>query len=249
MCSAGLSALVLAASTSGGADAAAPAKPWNTSVALGVNLTTGNSKTLLTQASILSEFKGAENELRLGAVGNYGETEVTAADGEKQSDVNVQNARAFSEYRRRFGEKNYGYLNAEISHDRIADIDFRLVVGPGLGHSFIKTADVDLGADAGVAYIHDRNGDGSNKDNVALRLAQRYEQKLTATSKLWESIEYLPAFRDFGDYLLNSEIGAEAALNATLNLRVVAQDKFNNRPPDGREKNDLLLIAGVSMKL
>jgi hypothetical protein len=56
-------------------------------------------------------------------------------------------------------------------------------------------------------------------------VAERYELKLGDASKVWEATKYLPALDDFDNYLLSSEIGAEAAMNTHLSLRVLAQEK------------------------
>ena len=59
---------------------------------------------------------------------------------------------------------------------------------------------------------------------------------------------FIPSFEEFSNYLLNFELGIETAINSHLNLRLVAQDKYNNVPAVGKEKNDLTFLAGVSYK-
>jgi len=76
-----------------------------------------------------------------------------------------------------------------------------------------------------------------------VRVAQRFEMKLLATSKVWESIECLAAIDDYGNDLVNLEIGAEAAVNARLNLRVVFQNQFNSRPAPGKDDKKLLTFS------
>ena len=227
---------------------AAPVSPWNSSVAAGATVTRGNSKTMVLNGSAVSAYKAGQNECRLGVEANYGETELTATNGTKRTDTNVNNARAFAEYRRLLDERNYVYGNAEAMKDDIADIDYRVMIGPGVGRYFLKSDTRTLSAETGVAYIMTRIG-GKDDDTVALRVAERFEQKVTATSKIWESAEYLPAFEGFGQYLVNAEAGIEAAVNARFSLRVVAQDKYNSKPAPGKKCNDAVLIAGLSYRL
>ena len=47
----------------------------------------------------------------------------------------------------------------------------------------------------------------------------------------------------------SAEVGVEAPLQGKLNLRVVLQDKYDSQPGEDLEKNDLVLIAGVGIKL
>ena len=233
------------------APAAAPDPLWKTIVTAGANVTRGNSETMLLNGAVISAFKQDKNEARLGVEANYGETQVTQGSGTnatKTTDTNVNNARAFGEYRRLLTERNYVYGRAELLQDDVASIDYRLSVGPGVGRYFLLSDVQKLSAEIGATYIKQKL-DGKTDDTAALRLAERYDLKVSATASLWESVEYLPAFDDFGQYLMNAEVGAEAAMNTKLSLRVVLQDKYNSDPAPGKDKNDLVLIAGVSYKL
>ena len=244
--------LSLAAVISGAAPLAEQEKKqkegWNSSLNAGLNLTRGNSKNLLANGSILSEYNKADNIFRLDIQGNYGENVVNKNSTNETEQTNVQNARGIAEYQRLFSERDYGYANASLSHDRIAGIDYRGIAGPGVGRYFFKSDPLKLSTEIGVAYVSQRLI-GDIKNTINLRVAQRIEMKLLASSKVWESIECLSAINDYGNYLVNFEIGAQAAITACLNLRVVLQDQFDSRPAPGKESNDVKLIAGVGYQL
>jgi putative salt-induced outer membrane protein YdiY len=222
--------------------------PWNTSVSAGVNLSRGNTRNMLLNGSVVSEYKKEMNEAKMGVEGNYGETEVTLPDGSKETQGNVENSRAFVDYRRLLNARTYGYLNGDLRNDNIAEIDYRLMTGPGIGQYLLKSAVQNLGVEAGASYIKEKVA-GLEDDKMALRVGERYDFKMSDTAKVWESVEYLPAFEDFGDYLLNAEVGAEAAMNARVSLRLVLQDKFDSTPGAGLKKNDLVIIGGLACKL
>jgi len=227
----------------------APAKAWATSLNAGLNLTRGNSKTLLLNGGALAEYKKNANELRLSIQGAYGESELVQSGGSNSTEqTTVQNAKGTADYKRLFTERDYGYVNGELMHDHIAGIDYRLIVGPGLGRYFLKSDLQALSAEAGAAYVRQKLS-GEVHDSINLRLAQRYEIKPLAGSKLWEAVEYLPAFDDFGSYLVNFEVGAEAAMTERVSLRVVLQDQYNSRPAPDKDKNDVQLTAGIGYKL
>ncbi len=225
-----------------------PVAPWNTSVAAGVNLSRGNTRTMLLNGGVKSDFRKDANEASLGVEGNYGETEVTAADGTKETRGNVENARGYADYRRMLNAHTYGYLNSEVRNDTIAEIDYRFIIGPGIGQYLIRGDSQNLAAELGAAYIKEKVA-GVEDDKMALRVAEKYDLKMSTTSTLWESVECLPAFDDFGDYLITAEVGAEAAMNSRLSLRLVLQDKYDSTPGAGMKKNDLVLIGGLSFKL
>ena len=227
---------------------AAPVAPWNTTVGAGVNLSRGNTKSMLLNGSVVSEFKKDKNEAKVGVEGNYGETEVTLADKTKETQGNVENSRAFADYRRLLNERTYGYLSGEVRNDNIAKIDYRAMVGPGIGQYLLKSDRQNLAVEIGATYIME-SVDGVKDEKPALRLGERYDLKVGDASKIWESVEFLPAFQDFGDYLMNAEVGAEAAMNTRLSLRLVLQDKYDSTPGAGLKKNDLVVIGGLVYKL
>lgn len=186
------------------AQEAKPAPQWDTTAAAGLNLSRGNTRNTLVNGSVVSAYKHEKNEARAGVEANYGETEVTTTNGTKKMDTNVQNSRAFGEYRRLLNERTYGYVNGEIRSDDIADIDYRLMIGPGIGQYLLKSDTQTLGVELGATYIQEKLAGVDADDYVALRVAERYELKVSQTSKVWESVEYLPSFEDFGRYLLNA---------------------------------------------
>ena len=239
---------MLAAGMAMAEDAKPAVAPWNTTVAAGLTLSRGNTRNMLINGSVVSEYKKEMNEPKMGVEGNYGETEVKMADGTKETKSNTENSRAFGEYRRLLNARTYGYLNGDLRNDNIAKIDYRVMVGPGIVQYLLKSDTQNLGVETGVTYIKEKVA-GLEDDKVALRLAETYDLKMSPTSKIWETVEFLPAFQDFGDYLVNAEVGAEAAMNARLSLRVVLQDKYDSTPGQDLKKNDLLLIAGLTFKL
>ncbi|NLB60154.1 MAG: DUF481 domain-containing protein, partial [Lentisphaerae bacterium] len=152
-------------------------------------------------------------------------------------------------YKFLFSERNYAYLHGELGQGRIAAIDYRAVLGPALGLYLCQSARQSLSLELGAAYVRQVKQDEPAEDTANLRVAQYYEIKLPANAKLWEMIEVLPAFEDFDNFLLNCELGAEAALSERVNLRLVFTDKFNNQPATDKQRNDLQLIGGVGIKL
>ncbi len=232
-----------------------PENVWFGGVNVGLNMTSGNSETLTTNLSFLAEWRSKLNEFKFGIEGNYGEAEVEKDDGRFVNETTVQNGRVFSDYKRLFHEKMYAYLGLEANHDRIADLDYRFLAGPGFGYFFVKTSEMSWGADIGATYIrteydYDEEDLSEEKDpdTIALKVTERLEWKLGKTSRIWKGIEYLPSFEDFSIYLLNAELGVEAGLSDRFTIRLVAQDKYNSDPKDDNEHNDLILTAGVGYK-
>lgn len=54
--------------------------------------------------------------------------------GETEDETTTEKARAHAQHNVLFGERSYGYVHAEASYNDIADIDYRVIVGPGIGY-------------------------------------------------------------------------------------------------------------------
>jgi len=211
---------------------------WETSAALGFTLQRGNTKTLLFTGNIQTTKKTGKNEWNFGADATYGEN-----DDEK----NAENMRGYGQYNRLFTERFFGYLRGEVFHDDIADIDYRITIGPGVGYYFIKEKNMSLRAEVGPAFVHEKTGDGTD-DYLTLRLAERFDWKINDRAKIWQSLEVLPQIDDFDNYLLNAEAGIETSITPKLSLRTYVQDTYDNEPAPGRLKNDVKFVTALAYK-
>ena len=211
---------------------------WQISAALGLSVTKGNSDTLLFTANVQAGRKWAKNEVSLGA---------DAAYGENNSAKNVERYHAFAQYNRLLTERLYTFGRADFLRDTIADLGYRVTLSPGFGYYFIKDEKSRLSGEAGPGFVFERQGN-ANDNYVTLRLAERFEHKFTAHTRLWQAMEFLPQVDDFNNYIINAEIGLETDLTDKMSLRTFLQDTYDNVPAPGRKKNDLKLVTAIAYK-
>ena len=211
---------------------------WETSAALGLTLTKGNSDTLMFTADALTSRKYTHDELSFGVSLSYGE----------QNDVkNNEAAKAFGQWNHLFTDRFYGYVRAEALRDDIADIDYRITLSPGVGYYFIKNEKMLLSVEGGPGAIIEKQG-GEEQTYLVGRVAERFEYKFNDKAKVWQMAEFLPQLDDFDNYIINAEVGVEASITARTALRAVLQDTYDNEPAPGRKKNDLKLVTSVVVK-
>jgi putative salt-induced outer membrane protein YdiY len=241
----GMSLVMLAATSAVAqnppAPAAAPPPPpkWTGSASAGLTLTSGNSDTLLFTAKLLASRKwDARNELDLGADATYGENEDLK---------NNEAIHGFAQYNRLFTDRAFGYLRLDALHDDIADVYYRVTLGPGVGYYFIKNERTFLRGETGPAVVFENQG-GEEQTYLTLRLADRFEHKLSETAKIWQSAELLPEVGDWENFIINAEIGIEVAINTRWSLKTYLQDTYDNEPAEDRLKNDLKLVAAIAYK-
>jgi putative salt-induced outer membrane protein YdiY len=240
----GFTALLAAALIGAWAIRTADAGPWTASASLGAGITRGNSENTTLNPEVKAQAKWTHDELLLRVAYAYAE------DGDG---VTERNGKALSQYNRILGDRAFAYLNAEAGFDSMADVNYRVLAGPGGGYYVFKRADLNLSFEAGAVWIadevHATLADGTaedrNDDRWACRVAQKFDARLAESTKVWESVEYLPQVDDFDVYLLNAEAGVETVLSKSLSLRTTVQYRYNSAPAPDKEKEDTALRAAL----
>jgi putative salt-induced outer membrane protein len=217
---------------------AIPKYPWESSLTAGLTLTRGNSHTLLYSGNFLTDKKTPDNEFSLGADGAY---------GSQDSKENVNNYGAFGQWNHLFTDRFYGYLRASAMRDIVADVDYRLNVGPGIGYYLVKATNTTLAAEAGAGYQYEHLGDEFNSF-ITARAAERFEHKFSDHARLWQTAEYLPQVDKLENYFFNFEIGIETTITKSFSLKTYFDYNYASEPADGRYKNDTKLVTGIAYK-
>ena len=217
-----------------------PKSPWDTTAAAGLTLTRGNSDTMLATLSLDSKRKSERNEAAFGATGGYGENK------------NVRNAdfaTAYAQYNRLFTDRFYGGLRVSFNYDAIADLSYRVTVGPLAGYYLIKSTNTTLSVEAGPSIVFEKVQQRGPGQLLRGSSGEHFDQKLTATTRIWEDLSYVPKVDDWSEkYIITGEVGIDAAINKHWSLRIVLQDIYDSLPAVGREHNDMRLIAGTAYK-
>jgi len=212
--------------------------PWESSVSAGLTLTRGNSDTTMFTADFLTQRKTAADEYRFGLGGVY---------GDQDSKQTVNYYKAFGQWNHLFSERFYAYVRVEGLRDIIADLDYRLSIGPGAGYYFLKQTNTTLAVEVGTEFEAQNLG-GQDQVFDTVRLAERFEHKFNAHARLWESAEIFPQVDKFDNYVVNAEIGVETSLTKSFSLKTFLDDSYANRPAPDKLKNDAKLIAAVAYK-
>lgn len=247
----GLSASpVLAACNSTDPCAPKPVKDaWQKSLALGFNKTSGNSDTTL--LTLLGAVKReTDNDLvDTNAAYNLGQDSNSRnADGEKERKTTRNDTRAGASYNYKLTPDWYSGLGGQYLHDQVADISYRVTLTPTLGYFLVKNDDVSLSLEGGPGYIFEKVS-GTENDFFAPRVADRFDWVISCTSKLFQKTEFLYDTTNSNNYLINSEVGVEAAISTELSLVVSLRDNYDHEPAPGKEKNDLQMITALKVSL
>ncbi len=213
---------------------------WEHTLSLGVTETSGNTEMRMGTASWLSEFRSLGGDLvRLSADGQNGKEK-----GQKTAD----NVKGDANYKCAFDGSLYAVADVAGLYDSVADISYRITPSVGLGCFILKDSANSFSVDIGPAYVFEKVG-GVKDDYAAFRASERFERKLGAKAKCWEAVEYIPKVSDFDVYNIAGEIGAEAPLTSSINLRLVFADRYQNIPAPDHKRNDTQIVGAVAIKI
>jgi putative salt-induced outer membrane protein len=215
-----------------------PKYPWESSLSAGLSLTRGNSHTLLYTGHFQTAKKTPENEYLFDGDGAY---------GSQNSKDNVNNYGGSGQWNHLFTDRFYVYLRADALRDVIADLDYRVNVGPGIGYYVIKGTNTTLKAEAGGGMQYQHLG-GEYQSYGTMRFAENFEHKFNDRARLWEKAEILPQVDKFQNYVVNAEIGIETLITGSVSLKTYLDDTYQSEPAAGRKRNDLKLVSALSYK-
>ncbi|MFZ9681614.1 MAG: DUF481 domain-containing protein [Cephaloticoccus sp.] len=206
-------------------------RKWAYEVALDVHGKSGNKSQLGTQVSARATLKTPEDTLQFYTAYNRQETDnVKSAD---QFNAGVDYANNFS------GKKSW-YVRDEIGFDRVKDIELYNVAAAGLGYDFIKEDKRTLTGRGGLSFRYEgyKNPVTADVKSVGLDFGLNHEWEF-GNSKLVNRLAYVPAFEDFGSFVIKHESYYELPLtNPKWKLRVGVSNDYNSQPGAGVEKLD-----------
>ena len=213
--------------------------PWQSSVSAGVTMTRGNSDTFLFAADFQTQKKTPLNEYKIV---------LNAAYGDQGSKVTANNYKESGQWNRLFTPRFFSYLRTDGLRDIIAEVDYRLTLGPGAGYYLLKSTNTTLAVEGGGAFEAQRLDGKGDETFATLRAAERFEHKINDHVRIWQNVEILPQVDKFDNYTVNFEIGLETALSKSFTLKTFLDDSYNHRPAPGKLKNDAKLVTALGFK-
>lgn len=224
--------------------APAPEPPgWNGSSSLGVALTSGNSDTISVNGAYeLSLENGGPYGFRSAGLLMWGR-----ADGFLTSDHLTLNWRL----ERRLETGGSVFAHTQYLRDSFKSIDYLIAPTIGLSRLLRKNDRTELGIDAAVGGVWERNPDTDADLDAAITAGQKFSHKLTSTAELMQRFNSLWKMDDFSDALYT--FGAAIALTVTSATQVKIEliDNYKTRPPAAAErvrKNDIATLVSFVYK-
>jgi hypothetical protein len=227
---------------------APPPKHWEGVFSADATLARGNSRSFMGTVAVNAKGKYEPNEFLLSGAAGYGDsTTKDPVTGQDVTNKSQDYLKGSAQWNYLFTDRFYAGLKLDAFHDDLADINYRFTVSPLAGYYLIKKPETDFAVEAGPSYVYEQVG-GKTDSYFAVRLAERFEYRFKTGAKIWESVEWIAQVDRFGNWIANAELGISAPISKALDVRLVAQDNYDNEPAPGRVKNDFKLLAGIGYK-
>jgi hypothetical protein len=223
-----------------------PAQAWTGNILANLSLARGNTNNFTVGSEALAALRrdDDENNDRITANAAYNFGDSGGGPGNAPRVTITDNWRARTQYDKFWNEQLYGFVVGKIEHDRIANLDYRVSPGLGIGYQWIETDKVKFSTEAGFNYIYESYGNGGSDDSISVRFAYHYDNKLSDDVSLFHNLEYVPAIDDPGDYNFTTDVGLRFKITGNIIGQFKAEYKRDSVPASGSLKNDLLYLVG-----
>ena len=217
------------------------AKFWGATASLGFSDKSGNSRSRGLGAAIEISRNSPKDRLTFKA--GLNREEAPGATGDLERTV----------------EKYYGSLRADIfvstslflfaftgqERDTFQDIDLRSQYNGGLGYQVIASDQTDLRFYASGGYRVENFASGGSNSTAVLGSGAGLRQALGPAWFNW-SLDWSPSVEDFADYRLLSDASLTTSVIAGLGFRLAMRNEYNNMPPVGIDKHDMLISSALT---
>lgn len=222
-------------------------QPLTGSFQIGGSLTRGNTFTDTINAGFNLGYKIKQEQILFTGEYEYGRTKDratgTTLTTEDRWDLD-------GKYEHFFSKRFYGYVEAEVTKDRIAFLDLRFTPSAGLGYAWFDKSPLFFSTEGGIAWIYENYTNGTpNREEVGLKLAYHLKYDFNPNVQLFNDVTYFPSLEYGSNYLLNTDVGLHAKLTKQLFAEFKIEWDFDSHPANGALKNDERYIASLGYSL
>lgn len=208
----------------------------------GYSQATGNSQ--LRNASVIGEFVGRSESLRLTILGRY----IYGDDG---GSLLVRNSRGTIKLDFFLTKKFYWFTSAYFEQDTFQDLKLRTALSSGPGYQFIDKGDYEgpwlkdltLYGEAGLSYFNEDFNVGADKASFRGRTSIKLNWPiLEEKATIYHFQEFFPSLQNTKDYYITADTGVRFKIIAGFVSSFQWTLRYNSRPAAGTKDTDNLYL-------
>ncbi len=206
-------------------------KGWDSHAEFGIDGSDGNAVTLAIQTGL--EMKRKTDRYTLAVDIDY-------RQASNRNVVVEDNGRFNLDYDRLLGDSRWaGFGKFGLEWDKFKVFDLRVNLNGGVGYHWIRDDDATLVTRFGAGASQEIGA--PDDDWVAEAVfGIEAERQLTARQKLKGKVDYFPAWENFNNYRLVTDLAWEILLDGSenLSLKLAVTDRYDSTP-QGAKANDI----------
>ncbi len=220
-----------------------PPVAWTGSVQAGALFVRGNTFTDSINVGAHLERKTDQDKIAFSANYLYGSTKDHTTGVSTTTQENWQTEALYDYY---FTKKFYGFLDAQVSKDRIAFLDLRFLPSLGVGYIWFNGPKLTFSTEGGVAWDYEKYTNNTpTREDFSLRLAYHVNYKFNDYVSVFHDLEYIPSVENGRNYIVNTDIG----LHAKMTTHLFAEGKiildYDSTPANGALKTDTTFLVNL----
>lgn len=216
----------------------AVAEEWVNNFDFGLSLSKGNTDNSLLRMALQSKKK-QENK-------TYS-AELRYSYGEENGETNEDETYAKFKFKNDLSNQKFYGVRVDALRDQFADINYRFSFNLTYGHNWVNTPETLFSTEIGLGLTIEDKEDGSSEYLNGL-FEQHYEHQFNEHAKVFQHLSFAPRLNNLSDYRIEFDAGVETKISESMAFKVSIEDRYESRPAEGKESNDLKFIAGISYK-
>ena len=218
------------------------------SIGIGFNSTHGN--TYIENGNVAVELNRRSKKHRTSLAGLYlVSRDKDDSTGDKRT--TEENLTLDSKHDFFVTDKFYNYFSGSFKKDHIADLDYRIIAGVGLGYQWLESSKISFASDAGLAELCEQyttNSQTTREDELSAELGYALDWKMTKKWNFIHRLRYYPSFATVSDYYLRTSGELRVDLVGSLFTSLKAVLDYDTSPGEGVGKTDTKYIFNVGLK-
>jgi len=213
---------------------------WTGTFDLGFTQTAGNTETETFTLGANAVRATTRDKITV----NY--TQIYSSSNASGPNLTTANAkRGGIAYNLNLAPKMFVFGLVDLENDQFQSLDLRFAPAGGVGYHAVKNANTTLDLSLGASLDKEFFTGGVDHSYAEILFGENLTHKFTKTVSMTENLAFYPNVSVAGNYRLNFDIAAVAAIKKWMAFHISASDRYLSDPLPGRKTNDILFTTGL----
>jgi putative salt-induced outer membrane protein YdiY len=213
---------------------------WAGSFDLGFTQTSGNTETETFTLGARAVRATSRDKITVSYTQIYSSSN---ASGPNLTTANAK--RGGIQYNLNVAPKMFVFGLVDLENDQFQSLDLRFAPAGGVGYHAIKKPNTIFDLSLGASLDKEFFTGGVNHSYAEILLGEEFTHRFTKTISMHENLLVFPNVSAVGNYRINFDISAAAAIKKWMAFQISASDRYLSDPLPGRKTNDILFTTGL----